>query len=135
MSVTMSQSESVQPHKERLPHSGLGCLSFIVALFAIGAFCLTPVIFFTYGEVLNELIPYNWEQENDPDPLPQLLPPGVFFPMLSSFLLASLAFALGIAAVCCQPHTRKVFAIWGIILSTAPFVLLQLVAMAARAGW
>ena len=129
----MSQSESVQPQKEQLPHAGLGCLSFVVALFAIGAFCLTPVLIQYGGGVLNEWIPHNWE--SDPDPLMTTADFVAVFPMLSSFPLACLAFALGIAAVCCQPHTRKVFAIWGLILSTVPFILFQLICMACRAGW
>jgi len=130
----MSQSESEQLQKERLPHAGLGCLSFVVALFAVGAFCLTPVLI-KYEVVFNEFIPHNWGQGGDPDPLMTTGDLITVCPMLSSFPLASLAFALGIAAVYCQPHTRKVFAIWGLILSTVPFILFQLICMACRAGW
>ena len=129
----MSQSESEQPHKERLPHSIWGILSFAFALFAIGMFCLTPVLF-AYEEVLNELIPHNWGQGGDPDPL---LPTGwltACLPMLSSFPLALLAFVLGIVGER-QPHTREVFAIWGLVLSLLPFIGFVLICMAARAGW
>ena len=130
----MSQSESEQPQKERLPHSIWGILSFAFALLAVAANCLTfvPV---EYREILNELIPHNWGQGGDPDPL---LPTGTLIAgflvlclLLGSILLAFLAFVLGIVSVC-QPHTRKVFAIWGLVLSLLPFVL---VALAIICDW
>jgi hypothetical protein len=41
----MSQSESVQPQKERLPHSGWGILSFWLALSSIVVFCAVHGVF------------------------------------------------------------------------------------------
>ena len=134
----MSQSESEQPQKERLPHSGWGILSFWLALLAVAANCLTFVLV-GYEEIFNEFIPYNWGQGGDPDPLLSTgtLVAGflVLCLILGSILLAFQVFVLGIVGVC-QPHTRKVFAIWGILLSLFPLITWFLVIpMATRAGW
>ena len=134
MPVAMSQSESEQPHKERLPHSGWGILSFWLALLAVVANCLTFVLV-AYGGFLNEFIPHNLGQGGDPDPL---LPTGdlvAFFPALCSFPLSFLALVFGIKGMG-QSYTRQVFAICGILLSLLPMVTWFLVIpMAARAGW
>jgi len=130
----MSQSESVQPQKERLPHSGWGIISFWLALLAVAANCLTFVLV-EYGGFLNELIPHNWGQGGDPDPL---FPTGcliAFFPALCSFPLSFLALVFGIKGME-QSHTRQVFAIYGVFLSLLPLITWFLVIpMAARAGW
>ena len=129
----MSQIEPEQPSKERLPHSIWGILSFAFALFAIGAICLTLVLY-EYRESLDDFIPHNWGQGGDPDPLLSTGEVIAAFLMLSSIPLAILACAFGTTGVC-QDHTRKAFAIWGLILSTVPFIFFAFVFIGARAGW
>ena len=129
----MSQSETDQPQKEKLPHSGFGILSLAFALLAIGAICLT-IVFAEYEERLGEFIPHNWGQGGDPDPLLPTVALIAALLMLSSIPLAILACAFGTTGVC-QPHTRKVFAIWGLILSTVPVIFFAFVFIGARAGW
>ena len=126
----MTLMEPEQPQKERLPHSIWGIISFAFALFAIGAICLTFVLY-EYGD---EFIPHNWGQGGDPDPLLTTGELIAIFLMLSSIPLALLACAFGTTGVC-EPYTRKVFAIWGLILSTVPFIFFAFVFIGARAGW
>jgi len=130
----MSQSESEQPQKEQLPHSIWGIFSFAFALLAVAANCLTFVLV-GYGGFLDELIPYNWGQGGNPDPLFSTGTLIVFFPALCSFPLAFLALVLGIKGMY-QSHTRQVLAICGVLLSLLPLITWFLVIpMAARAGW
>ena len=96
---------------ERLPHSGCGCLSFAIVLITIG------MIFASFGIVFwGDFIPENLWQEHDPDPL---LPTSGLIAglcLLSGFVAAGVALILAISGLC-HHLTRKVFAIWGLILS------------------
>jgi hypothetical protein len=123
----MSQSDACQ-QQERLPHSKCGIFSFILAI-------LSPFVLFVF--MLLWLIPAHvnrvesktWStetvaegNEHAVNPIavaePVVPEPAVFvFLFLFPFaLMPFVALVLGIVGVC-QPHTRKVFSILGIVFS------------------
>ena len=123
----MSQVESSKPTEERLPHSRWGSLSFALAILSIGAFC----VFFAAHAYLIITVPGFHPPQNLPPEELSTYPTfrlGMLFGSLyvGCMLVSLVAFYFGIVGVG-QPHTRKVFAIYGLLLSALPGVLLLVV--------
>jgi len=119
----MSQIEPEQPQKECLPHSIWGVLSFWLAISSIAVYCaIFGSLMYMIGTSPNPetFNPKNWE-----DTMPPLWI--IFASIVGSgcFCATFAAFILGIVGVC-QPHTRKVFAYWGLFFSILPSALFLL---------
>ena len=109
----MSQLESTPPNeaspppaqKERLPHSRFGIWSFWIALPASIIVCAVLAEDTFKLDIILDIIPQSMC-------LFTIVIQGLFYCGLASIM----SFILGIVGVC-MPGTRKVFSIWGIILS------------------
>jgi len=120
----MSQVESPKPTKERLPHSRWGSLSFALAILSIGVFCVS---FAVHAYLIITVPGFHPPQNSNHE-----YPTWRFVMLFGSFYLGCMfvsfvAFVFGIIGVS-QSHTRKVFAIWGMLLS-APFSSLFVVSV------
>jgi len=118
----MSQFEIEQPEKERLPHSIWGIISFWLAISSIVVYCaifgcLMYVIATSPNPVTFNPNPGHWDKS-----APPLWLIGAGLGQLGCFFATFAAFILGIVGVC-QPHTRKVFSYWGLVLSALPLLL------------
>ena len=106
--ATMSPSESPPPQKERLPHSKWGIASFVLAI-------LSPIVFFV---VICRLTFYIDGMLPESHPLVNVFI-SYWYLGLCFFNFAALVFAI---VGLCQPRTRKVFPICGIVFSTLPIL-------------
>ena len=124
----MSSSESAPPdesrgtevprscappmEKERLPHSKCGIASFVFVLLAHALFFLWFCYMATslHGCAAMAHLGH------------------ILFGFFAYFLASLVAFILGIVAMY-RPYTRKIYAVWGLILSLPPVILATLVIM------
>ena len=104
----MSQSESVQPQKERLPHSTYGIRSLRLALPATVLYVVTLVIMVAM-----------WHQIEKREYILWLLLLNVCFWGCTVQALA--AFMYGIRGLL-QPRTRRFYSMLGLIFSVIPFL-------------
>jgi hypothetical protein len=125
--------ENVPPQQKNLPHSVIGFFSFafaIISLVFLGGILATMF----YIEFIDPDSGKKGGALDCLDPFTSVIGVLSFFSFLGNIPAAWLAFVFAIGGLC-HLHTRRMFALWGLFLSTISLIFWVCIVIGARAGW